>query len=78
MSVWQRELQVTVASIAIMNIWKLYKAPANIQVVGDVPKGLPGYVGDTFFPLVGSVGSILTLAILVRLPRELTPPFLSR
>lgn len=58
-------LLVTILSIAIMNIWKLYKAPALIQVVGAVPGGLPGYVGDRFFPFVGSLGSTLTLAILV-------------
>ncbi len=50
-----------------MNIWKLYKPPYNIQVVGKVPKGLPGYVGDTFFPLVGETGKTLVLAVLVRL-----------
>lgn len=33
-----------------------------------MPKGLPGYVGNTFFPLIGPVGKTLTLAILVRLP----------
>ena len=34
--------------------------------VAQVPKGLPGYVGNTFFPLVGSTGSTLGLAVLVR------------
>jgi sulfate transporter 4 len=58
-------LLVTIISIAIMNIWKLYKAPHNIAIVGNVPKGLPGYVGDTFFPLVGSTGKTLGLAVLV-------------
>jgi hypothetical protein len=33
----------------------------------QVPKGLPGYVGNTFFPLVGSTGATLGLAVLVRL-----------
>lgn len=119
-------MQVTIISIAIMNIWKLYKAPYNIGIVGkvrphhgipasllhqplaavfccllllctslssprppplrfgnfqillrelvgelctggaQVPKGLPGYVGNTFFPLVGSTGGTLGLAVLVR------------
>mmetsp|Transcript_17379 Transcript_17379/g.52010 ORF Transcript_17379/g.52010 Transcript_17379/m.52010 type:complete len:696 (+) Transcript_17379:162-2249(+) len=58
-------LLVTIISIAIMNIWKLYQAPHNIQIVGKVPSGLPGYVGDTFFPLVGSTGKTLGLALLV-------------
>ncbi len=58
--------QVTIISIAIMNIWKLFKAPHNIAIVGNVPKGLPGYVGNHFFPLVGSTGKTLGLALLVR------------
>ncbi len=49
-----------------MNIWKLFKAPHNIAIVGNVPKGLPGYVGNHFFPLVGSTGKTLGLALLVR------------
>ncbi len=49
-------LIVTIISIAIMNIFKLYRAPSNIQIVGNVPKGLPGYVGNTFFPLIGGAG----------------------
>jgi sulfate transporter 4 len=58
-------LLVTIISIATMNIGKYYKAPYNIGVVGKVPKGLPGYVGGTFFPLVGSTGGTLGLAVLV-------------
>lgn len=58
--------QVTIISIAIMNIWKLYKAPHNISTIGDVPSGLPSYTGHKFFPLQGSIGQLVTLAILVR------------
>ena len=29
-------MQVTIISIAIMNIWKLFKAPYNISTVGVV------------------------------------------
>lgn len=36
--------------------------------IAQVPKGLPGYVGGTFFPLVGSTGGTLGLAVLVRCP----------
>lgn len=125
-------LQVTIISIATMNLGKYYKPPYNIGVVGkvrlttalaaclpamvhmrlagsswaggrllllkalsmkhlkrccpgsaempgcccsvssrciaQVPKGLPGYVGGTFFPLVGSTGGTLGLAVLVRWP----------
>ena len=60
--------QVTIISIAISNIWKLYKAPHNISVVGPVPSGLPGYTGGHFFPLVGSTGKTVGLAVLVRGP----------
>lgn len=31
-------LTVTILSIAISNIFKLYRAPANIKVVGTIPK----------------------------------------
>jgi len=34
-------LTVTVLSIAIVNIFKLYRAPANIKVVGTIPKVPP-------------------------------------
>ena len=67
-------VQVTIISIAIMNIWKLFKAPYNISTVGVVPSGLPGYVGRDFFPLVGSTGKTLTLAILVREPPTVPAP----
>jgi hypothetical protein len=40
-----------------------------------VPKGLPGYVGGTFFPLVGSTGGTLGLAVLVRCPVPCTCSF---
>lgn len=39
-------------------------------ISSQVPKGLPGYVGDTFFPLVGSTGGTLGLAVLVRQPLD--------
>ena len=56
-------------SIAIMNIWKLYQpgkgGPNGIYTVGVIPKGLPGYTGNKFFPFVGGIGQTFGLSIVV-------------
>ena len=62
-------LTVTVLSIAIMNIFKLY-VPGNagvngISSIGPIPSGLPGYTGNLFFPFVGGVGPTFGLSIVV-------------
>ena len=62
-------LTVTVLSIAIMNIWKLYvpgnAGPNGIYNVGPIPKGLPGYTGNLFFPFVGTVQKTFGLSVIV-------------
>ena len=62
-------ITVTILSIAIMNIFKLYQpgkgGPNGISSIGHIPRGLPGYTGDKFFPFVGSVGETLGLSIVV-------------
>ena len=62
-------LVVTILSIAIMNIFKLYNpgkaGPLGISTVGPIPKGLPGYTGNLFFPFVGPVGKTFGLSVVV-------------
>ena len=62
-------LTITVMSIAIMNIFKLYQpgkgGPNGIYTVGVIPKGLPGYTGNKFFPFVGGIGQTFGLSIVV-------------
>ena len=62
-------ITVTILSIAIMNIFKLYQpgkgGPSGISSIGHIPRGLPGYTGDKFFPFVGSVGETLGLSVVV-------------
>lgn len=41
-------LTVTVLSIAILNIFKIYRPPANIKVIGSIPKvNVPTNFEDT-------------------------------
>jgi len=62
-------LTITIMSIAIMNIFKLYQpgkgGPNGIYTVGAIPKGLPGYTGNKFFPFVGGIGQTFGLSIVV-------------
>lgn len=57
-------LTVTVLSIAICNIFHLYRAPANLKVVGTIPKGLPGQTISWWFPME-HFGQKFKLAIIV-------------
>ena len=60
---------VTILSIAIMNIFKLHlpgnAGPNGISSIGPIPKGLPGYTGNKFFPFVGGIGPTFGLSIVV-------------
>ncbi|EIE25728.1 sulfate permease [Coccomyxa subellipsoidea C-169] len=57
-------LTVTVLSIAISNIFKLYQAPYNIKTVGVVPAGLPHQTVTWWFPF-HDIGRFIGLAIKV-------------
>ena len=62
-------ITVTVLSIAIMNIFRLYTpgkaGPNGIYNVGPIPSGLPHYTGNLFFPFVGTLGKTFTLSVVV-------------
>lgn len=62
-------ITVSILSIAIMNIFKLYQpgkaGPNGISNIGPIPKGLPGYTGNKFLPFVGSIGETFALSVVV-------------
>ncbi|KAK9809119.1 hypothetical protein WJX72_009585 [[Myrmecia] bisecta] len=66
---WMRPLgplTVTILSISIMNIFKLYRPTSNpkIRPVGHIPSGLPGATVSWFFPMQ-DFGKKFGLAIIV-------------
>ena len=62
-SIWPLALVISIAKQTI----ELFPqgGPNGIYTVGTIPKGLPGYTGNKFFPFVGGIGQTFGLSIVV-------------
>ncbi|KAK9843672.1 hypothetical protein WJX81_001934 [Elliptochloris bilobata] len=58
-------LSVTILSIAITSIFRLYNNPHNIRIVGSIPQGLPKETVTWWFPMPANFTRLALLAVVI-------------